>query len=75
MGTNQDNQKSVPGFLKNTFLKRFMIILSLFVLPGSIPVFAYSRAKRKGMSRGMTLLITSSLLILLFLVSGFTWAF
>ncbi|HWR68982.1 MAG TPA: hypothetical protein VN416_08180 [Desulfomonilia bacterium] len=74
MGGNQDHPQSGPDLPKNTLFKRFFIIFSLFVIPGSIPVIAYSRAREKGLTRALTLFITILTLIILFVVTGLTWA-
>lgn len=74
MGASQDQPQSGPNLSRNPLFKRFFIILSLFVVPGAIPIVAYSRAKQKGMTRAMTLCITIVFLILMFVVAGLTWA-
>lgn len=74
MGASQDNQQSGPDIMKDALLRRFFIILSLFLVPGSIPVIAYSKARKTGMTRTMTLCITIVFLIIMFVVTGLTWA-
>ena len=74
MGANQDLSQSGPDLPGNALFKRFFIILSLFLVPGAIPVIAYSRAKKTGMTRTMTLIITIMALIIMFVVTGLTWA-
>ncbi|HNQ84560.1 MAG TPA: hypothetical protein PLP82_02430 [Deltaproteobacteria bacterium] len=50
------------------------MVLSLFLVPGSIPVIAYSKARKTGLTRAMTLGITVAILIVTFVVTGLTWA-
>ncbi|HPI92200.1 MAG TPA: hypothetical protein PLT09_14890 [Deltaproteobacteria bacterium] len=74
MGASQDQPQSGPDLSKNALFRRFFIVLSLFVVPGAIPIVAYSKARQKGMTRTMTLCITIVFLILMFVVAGLTWA-
>ena len=74
MGANQDHPQSGPDLPGNALLKRFFIILSLFLVPGSIPVIAYSKARKTGLTRTMTLCITVVFLIIMFVITGLTWA-
>lgn len=74
MGPKRVRRRSWPDLQQKAFLKRFFIILSLILVPGSIPMIAYSRARENGMSRTATLCITIGLLIIMFLAAAFTWA-
>lgn len=74
MGANQDHSQSGSDLPGNALFKRFFIVLSLFLVPGAIPVIAYSRAKKNGMTRSTTLCLTVLFLIIMFVVTGLTWA-
>lgn len=74
MGASQDNPQSGPDPIRNALLRRFFVVLSLFLVPGSIPVIAYSKARKTGLTRAMTLGITVAILIVTFVVTGLTWA-
>jgi uncharacterized membrane protein YidH (DUF202 family) len=75
MGADQDYPQSGPEKIEHSLLKRVFIILSLLLVPGALPFIAYSRAREKGLTRPLVLVITISLLIIGFVITTLTWAF
>ncbi|HOS96486.1 MAG TPA: hypothetical protein PLR71_12815 [Deltaproteobacteria bacterium] len=75
MEADQDYLQSGPEKTEHSLLKRVFIILSLLLVPGALPFIVYSRAREKGLTRPLVLLITISLLIIGIVITTLTWAF
>ena len=74
METDPAHQGNRSVILKNSFLRRLAVILSLCFIPGYFAFYAYSTAKKRGLAEKKSRLIAVLLIIAFVLLSDIGWA-